>query len=85
MSEVVETIARAMGAVRSWDGETLAHNLTRDELSDAAQAAITALEVNGWAIVPCEPSEEMCEAGWEVPDSITDSYRAMISIGKAKA
>lgn len=51
---------------------------------DAARSAITALEANGWAIVPCEPSEEMCEAGWEVPDSITDSYRAMISIGKAK-
>ncbi len=48
---------------------------------------LAALEARGWAIVPCEPSEEMWDAamreGYD-QDPFT-YYRAMISTGKAKA
>lgn len=35
---------------------------------DAAEAALTALEEEGWAVVPVEPTKEMVEAGDEAMD-----------------
>jgi hypothetical protein len=40
--DIVEVVARAIAAVPTWDGDTLAHDLTREELYAAAQAALTA-------------------------------------------
>lgn len=52
-----------------------------------AADAITALEANGWAIVPCEPSEAMWDAAMRegYDQDPATYYRAMISTGKAKA
>ena len=82
MSDVTETIARAMQESAAWPavfGAGSAETLAR--------AAITALEAQGYAIVPIEPTEEMWDAamreGYD-QDPFT-YYRAMISTGKAKA
>lgn len=35
-------------------------------------------------LVPVEPTEAMCEAGWQkMPDSIGDAYRAMVAAAPA--
>lgn len=100
MTNIVETIARAMRESKSWPvvfGPGSAESLAR--------SAFTALEANGWAIVPCEPTREMIIAGETAAEDIIDwtqdshhsyrtdeasdfpvpVYRAMISTGKAKA
>lgn len=94
MSEVVETIARAMcenSGGFAWD--CAPQEMKGDCLGDA-RAILTALEANGYAIVPCEPSEAMIEAGHDLLTEVgcnpistdaADAYRAMISTGKAKA
>jgi len=45
---LVERVARAIGAIRMWDGDTFAHFHTREELTSAAQTAIEAVRVHMW-------------------------------------
>jgi len=40
---LVEVARKAIGQVKTWDGDTFAHHHTRDELTAAATAALTAL------------------------------------------
>jgi hypothetical protein len=74
MSEVVETIARAS-----------AERLEAFDVHGIPVAIITALEANGYAIVPCEPSEAMWDAAMRegYDQDPATYYRAMISTGKA--
>lgn len=51
---------------------------------DEAQAALTAITEAGYAVVPVEPTEAMCEAGLEAIIDLRSgeapaAYRAMIS------
>ncbi|WP_283419225.1 hypothetical protein [Sphingopyxis sp. Geo48] len=90
MSEVVETIARAMQESDAWPVV-----FAPGSAESLARSAITALEANGYAIVPIEPTDEMISAGiierhdqptpeaWSL--ATANIYRAMISTGKAKA
>lgn len=75
MSEVVETIARALCVVGD-DPE-----IYWKDYVEEATAAITALEANGWAVVPREPTRRQLEAAEHVPPLFTpsDTYRAMIN------
>ena len=41
--DVVERARQAIAQVPTWDGDTFAHNCTREELDDAARAAINAM------------------------------------------
>lgn len=53
--ELVERVRAAIGPVRSWDGDPMSHNLTKDELSDIAQAAIRAVldwQAKEWVEIP---------------------------------
>lgn len=40
---LIEKIAAAMGQVITWDGDPASHTLTKQELADLAQAALTAI------------------------------------------
>ena len=60
---LVETVARAIftahhGPISGWDKATLASM----QCVSAATAALNSILSNGYAIVPLEPTEEMCEA-----------------------
>jgi hypothetical protein len=43
-----------------------------------ARAAVCALKISGFAIVPIEPTEAMCDAGYESQKDCDSIYRAMI-------
>lgn len=82
MTNIVETIARAMQESAAWPavfGAGSAETLAR--------ASVTALEAAGYVVVPIEPTEAMLEAAEHVAPMFTpaDIYRAMINTGKAKA
>ena len=76
MTNIVETIARAMQESAAWPavfGAGSAETLAR--------ASVTALEAAGYAIVPIEPTRRQLEAAEHVPPLFTpsDTYRAMIN------
>ena len=52
MSDVIKTAARAIVGYMNED---------IDDAEHVAQAAIAALEANGWAVVPVEPTEDMLQ------------------------
>ena len=106
MSEanIVETIAHAaasgfsvaIGKEAVTDEEwPLRPDEAREMFDTIASTILTALEANGYAIVPIEPTDEMISAGiierhdqptpeaWSL--ATANIYRAMISTGKAKA
>ena len=90
MNNPKELMARAMAeATRKWSGRDL---LNQTEL---AQAANDALESNGYAIVPLEPSDKMLSHGDSMMpqfdksqghlagvDVARDVYRAMLQAHK---
>lgn len=83
MSEVVETIARAMC-------EAQQYACTENELAralDEVPGFLADLQRAGLAIVPCEPSDAMWDAAMRegYDQDPATYYRAMISTGKAKA
>ena len=57
--DIVEVVARAIAAVPTWDGDTLAHDLTREELYAAAQAALTAARpaIMAWQPIETAPTK----------------------------
>lgn len=92
MTEISDSMVEAALAAH-WDSEhhsTLAlaipHQVSRAEyammqkhMRAALQAALSQAP-QGWKLVPVEPTDAMCEAGWpHVADSIADAYRAMLS------
>lgn len=96
MSDVTETIARAIAnnVFEQGYGESRDMPIEWDWIDQgavnfalSANAVIAALEAAGYAIVPCEPSEAMWDAAMRegYDQDPATYYRAMISIGKAKA
>lgn len=95
MTNIVETIAHAaasgfsvaIGKEAVTDEEWPLRPDEAREMSDTiASTILTALEANGYAIVPCEPSEAMWDAAMRegYDQDPATYYRAMISTGKAK-
>jgi len=78
-----------MELVKALHGETGA--IMKLDLSDRALKAKAAniierfshqvpAQAGDYVLVPREPTEEMCEAGWVcMPDSIADAYKSMIA------
>lgn len=62
----------------------VATSLPDDECVNAARAALSAIEANGYRVVPVEPTQEMLSDGASWEDScskvvVGDVYRAMLS------
>lgn len=91
MTDLIQTIARAIwrcplssegneGRVRQWPPRC---DEMRRELLDQAAFAITALHDAGYAIVPREPTHEMCQVGDPArfaPDDTEAIWSAMVEI-----
>ena len=89
MSEVVETIARAVytGTHRHCFKGADPHpdDKAWESFKGEAAIVITALEAQGYAIVPIEPTEAMWDAAMRegYDQDPATYYRAMFSTGKA--
>lgn len=83
-NKLIEAMARAM---YSEAYRAPGNALTAKGAMSVAQAALKAISDAGYAIVPCEPSEAMWDAAMRegYDQDPATYYRAMISIGKAKA
>ena len=98
MSDILEVMAKAICEPHlAGSGATPAIVLpTWAELSEgqrnwhrmAARAVIVALQREGWAVVPMEPTEAMIEAGWPHTadpcwqEDVAKCWRAMIAAAR---
>jgi hypothetical protein len=80
--KLIEAMARGIDHALVWEVEsdTRAGELTQREQRAVAQAALAAIEANGFAVVPVEPSAAQIAAGWRYAfQQSAQCYRAMIA------
>lgn len=83
--ELIEVMAREIDHALVWEveGDTRAGELTQREQRAVAAAALAAIEAQGFAIVPVEPTQAMLNVGLDAfldrEQGTADIYRVMIT------
>ncbi len=94
--ELIEVMAREIDHALVWEveGDTRAGELTQREQRAVAAAALAAIEAQGFAIVPVEPTEAICDAGTDylegagcnpLSEDAERVYRAMIAAAQEQS